>query len=163
MTGAACAEGPAPVVTFLDLPRHHRNEVLRFALVGAASTAYFVAVAILAAPLPSRSLAANAALPHPGIARSSALEATFTPPAIDVPPVRPRAIRARPLGALAALREPAGDPAPVPALAALRDPAGDPSGDPAPTPAPPRRNAVSRFFHGVFHSLQPARARANSL
>ncbi len=148
MTGAACSEGPAPVMTFLDLPRHQRNEVLRFALVGAASTAYFVAVAILAAPLPSRSLAANVVL-----------EAAFTPPAIDVLPVHPRVIRARPVVAVAALHEPPDDPGPVQALAALDDPAGDP----APTPAPPRRNALSRFFHGVFHSRQPARSRANSL
>jgi hypothetical protein len=143
MAGAACAEGPAPVVTFLDLPRHHRNEVLRFALIGAASTAYFVAVAILAAPLPSRSLAANVALPHPGITRAPAFAAPLTPPAVAIRSVRPRVARARPDVALAALRDPATDPAPV--------------------PAPPRRNALSRFFHGVFHSLQPARSRADSL
>jgi hypothetical protein len=75
MSAASCCEGPRPAATFADLPRAHRDELLNFALVAAVSSAFFVTLAILARPLPSRSLAARGVLPEPSPARAAALDA----------------------------------------------------------------------------------------
>jgi hypothetical protein len=145
MVAAACAEGPAPSVTFSDLPRERQGELARVAMVAAVSTAYFVTVGILAAPLPSRSLVGNGALPDPGGVRPIVLEARLAPTPAPVAPVRSsRVVRSRPDAVtLATLRESAGDARPA--------------------PTPPRRNPLTRFFRGVFRTLQPTRSQADSL
>ncbi len=140
MTAASCAEGPPPSVRFADLPRQDQGEVLRVALVAAASTAYFITLAILARPLASRSLQGDAALPHPGMARSPILDARLVDD--PVPPAGDRTRLARPRAGLelTSLREPVAD-----------EPASAPIAD---TP-PRRRNVFSRFFRGVLHGFQP--------
>ena len=135
LAAAACAEGPRLEVTFADLPRQHRGELVRFVAVAAASVTYFVTLAMLGAPLPSRSLAAGAALPHAGPSRAPVLEARLAQAAVEPAPLRPRSSAARPAVRLAALREPVGGP---PSLKSS-----------------PRRNPFSRFFRGVLRTVTP--------
>lgn len=131
MVAAACVEGPRPKVTFGDLPRQHQEDILRLAVVAVASTAYFITLVVLSAPLASRSLVAHATLPHPGVARSPVLEARVA----RVEPVSTprRVLRPRPDATLAVLREPASV-----SLAAR---------------STPRRNPFSRFFRGILHTV----------
>jgi hypothetical protein len=135
MTAAACAEGPRPRVTFADLPPQHQEELVRLALVAAAATAYFVTLVLLSNPLPSRSLAARAALPDPTGTRPIVLEARLERATVDVVPARPRTSRPRPAVGLADLREPV-----------VSTPA---------TSSAPRRNPFSRFLRGVLHAVAP--------
>jgi len=58
LTAAACSTGPRPAATFAELPRQHQDEVVRLGFAAAAAVAYFVTLAVLARPIPSRSLAA---------------------------------------------------------------------------------------------------------
>lgn len=74
MAAASCCEGPRPAATFADLPRAHRDEFLNFALVAAVSSAFFITLAIVIRPLPSRSLASRGVLPEPSPARASTLD-----------------------------------------------------------------------------------------
>jgi hypothetical protein len=148
LSAAACTEGPRPAVTFADLPPQHQEEMVRLVLVAAAAAACFVLV-IWSAPLASRSLAGDTAMPNADpppsaalAARAAALSAqaaaleTPRPLAVnDTAPAPPRVSRPRPAVTLAALREPTG-------------------GRPASTSAP-RRNPFSRFFRGVLRTVSP--------
>ncbi len=142
MTAASCTEGPRPSVTFSDLPRRYRGEMVRFAIVAAASSAYFVTLVILSRPLPSRSLLNDAALPGGVASRPILLDARLTD--LPAPVARVRAPRLRRPVALVALREP------PPAIDTVPDE----------VEAPRRRNVFSRFFRGVFH-VQSASTKSN--
>jgi hypothetical protein len=127
LVAAACCESPRPAVTLADLPRVHRDELIRFALVAAAASVFFITVTILLRPLPSRSLASAGALPHQ------------IPPA-GVFPVRLQ----NPSGA----RPPQTSRRRAESLPAASETV---SVEERPTAAPPRRRGgVSRFFRGVF-------------
>src|SRR5262249_22428267 len=111
LMAAACCEGPQPAGTFSDLPRKHQGEMVRFAGVAAASSAYFITLWILAQPIASRSLLTPTTLPSAPAARSALLDARLTVP-VEAPSPRPQRARATLASAtieLAALREPVGD------------------------------------------------------
>jgi hypothetical protein len=147
---ASCFEGPRPAASFADLPRKHQHEMLRFAFAGALSTACFVAAGLLARPLPSRSLAAHAALPDATNARAALLD--MRPVMSTVPPRRPLAERG--VGQPATLQRATVQ------LASLSEPLAEDSGT---VPAPPRperrRNILGRLFH-VFHNTPPVTLKA---
>jgi hypothetical protein len=137
MVAASCCEGPRPAVTFSDLPRAHRDELLRFALVAAASSAFFITVALVMRPLPSRSLTTAAALPHHVPPRGMLLEARDSAAPIPAPQrLRARVVRAR-------VVEEVADESTSPALSQL-------SGR--------RGNVFTRLLRGVFR--RPAAAGA---
>jgi hypothetical protein len=147
-------EGSWPAATFTDLPRKSQWELMRLAFAATLSTAYFVAAAVLARPLPSRSLAAHiilpeatvvpAALPDVSLDASVSLEASVVAP--SQLPMLERAMRQGPTMKLASLHKPLADDSPM-------------------VPAPPRserrRNIFSRFFRGVFHGTSAAAAGAD--
>jgi hypothetical protein len=139
MAAASCCEGPRPAATFADLPRAHREELLNFALVAAVSSAFFVTLAILMRPLPSRSLAARVDLPGSSPSRAAALDTradgTMPDPAAAAAATRSRGPRAR--YELAALQAPAASGAP--AVRRAR-----------------RGNAFSRFLRGILGRPSPA-------
>jgi hypothetical protein len=135
MVAAACSEGPRAQRPFVRLPRAYRQEMLHFALVAAASSAFFVALAMLLRPLPSRSLAAHGRLPASSSTRAAALEARLAL-ATDAPP--PPRLRRRPA--------PQRSEVAVAAMAA----------DPIPAASPVRRrNVFSRFFRGMLARTAP--------
>jgi hypothetical protein len=140
MVAAACSQGPRPEPVFATLPRAYRADMLRLALVAAASSAFFVTLAILLRPLPSRSLAAHAMLPDPSASRAAALDARMVF-ATDVP-APPRLRRQRTAHAryeLAAI--PAVEDADAPGSLSAR---------------PPRRgNVLTRFFRGILGRPAP--------
>jgi hypothetical protein len=110
MVAASCQQGPTPAATFGDLPRAYRDDLLRFALVAAASSAFFITLAIVMRPLPSRSMAGEVSLPEPLPPRSNRMDARLqsNPPGPQVVrALRPRA--ARPRYELATFEEPAVD------------------------------------------------------
>ena len=137
MTAVACAEGPRPTVTFTDLPRQHRGEMLRFALVAAVSTAFFVTVGVLAQPLSSRSLAAAAALPDSSLSRAALLE---TRVAAEPPLFTPER-----------LRRPAPRPGTGVRTVTVEEPR--PSQTLQSRDRSRRRNVFSRFFHGMLRTV----------
>jgi len=156
LTAAACstAPRPQPAATFGELPQQHQDEVVRLGFAAAAAVAYFVTLAVLARPIPSRSLAAHTMLPN-GLPQRSALLATRTVPARVAPsPLTPVISDVRPAVQLPAAREQVANAA-APVDSATRDD--------RPTPAV-RRNPVSRFFRGIWRGVQaPARKAADSL
>src|SRR5262249_12195056 len=107
----------------------HQGEMVRFAGVAAASSAYFITLWILAQPIASRSLLTPTTLPSAPAARSALLDARLTVP-VEAPSPRPQRARATLASAtieLAALREPVGDAvrrAAVPAAPGTRRRAG---------------------------------------
>src|SRR5262245_9989311 len=133
LVAAAYRQEPQARVTFSDLPRQHQRELVRFAIVAAASTASFIALWALSQPIRSRNLRSDATLPHATTARSPLLEARLTPPieARSTTPLRPPVVRPRAAIQLAAFREPDTE-----------------SNRRVGSAAPPerRRNAFSRFF-----------------
>ncbi len=134
IVAASCCEGPAPHATFADLPREHQREMMRFAVTAAASTAFFIAVAIIARPLPSRSMAAGATLP------------TLTAPRDLLPrhpPLReppPRELRASVRYQLASVHSTRSRLERRVVIAERQE---------------QRRNLFSRFFRSVIRSFQP--------
>jgi len=134
LTAACCAEVRRPRVTFADLPQHHKGELARLAGAGAASMAGFVALVLLAAPLPSRDLLGRAPLVRIGTARSPVLDTYFTRPRVDSP-----------LG-------PSPSPAARPRDVAMSTGARERTDEPA-TQAPRRRNVFSRLFRGVVRTV----------
>jgi hypothetical protein len=143
LVAAACREGPQPRATFADLPQQHKREFVRFAIVAAASTASFIALWALSQPIRGRNLRSDATLPHGAAARSPLLEARLAAP-IEVPspaPLRPRATRPRATVQLASLREPVVGGA---------------------APQERRRNVFSRFFRGVWRTIQPSSGKATA-
>ena len=140
LTAAACSTGPRPAATFSELPQQHQDEVVRLGFAAAAAITYFVTLAILARPIPSRSLAANAILPNGALQRSALLEGPPAAVTLSLPSRTAALPDARPAVELPAAREPD-----------------------RPTPAV-RRNPVSRFFRGIWRGVQaPARKAADSL
>src|SRR5262249_4505885 len=142
LMAAACCEGPQPAATFADLPRKHQGEMVRFAGVAAASSAYFITLWILAQPIASRSLLTPTTLPSAPAARSALLDARLTVPAGAPPPGRQGARALWPAA-------PSGPGA-----------FGAPGGAAVPRAAVPggperRRTAFSRFSRGVGRSIQP--------
>jgi len=149
LSAAACCEGPRPSATFSDLPRKHQDEILRAAVVATAAAAYFITLGILARPIPSRSLRAHAALPAATAPQPVSNQAW----AIHV--------------ADAASRRPTSQPAqtmrpPEMALAVVPEPVRESDGHSAGSPRVERsRNIFSRFFRGVWRSVQPTTVRAD--
>jgi len=137
MAAAACSEGPRRQVTFTDLPEHHQSEIVRLAIVAAATTAYFVGAITLGPPLSSRSLTASAALPRPAQPRRVAIDARTIDAPLVPAPTKKRIARPRTAVEVVALTDPRPDPAAAPA-------------------APPRRSVFSRFFHGLLRTIGPA-------
>ena len=137
MVAAACSEGPRAKTTGARLPRAYRQDMLHFALVAAASSAFFVALAILLRPVPSRSLAARVVLPAPPSGRVAARDARLAP-AADAP--QPSRVRRRTVA-------PAGYQTGAADMAADRS-----------TPEQParRRNVLSRFFRGMLGRPSPS-------
>ena len=127
MVAAPCSEGPRPEATFATLPPAYRQELLRFALVAAASSAFFVTLALLLRPLPSRNLAAHAVLPVSPSPRAAAFNArmSVTTDAALRPSLRRRAPHTR------------YEPATVEVIASA---------------APPTRrsNVLTRMFRGIL-------------
>lgn len=140
MAAASCCEGPRPAATFADLPRAHRDELLNFALVAAVSSAFFVTMAILMRPLPSRSLAARVDLPESSPSRAVALDTSRdgTPPE-PTAVAAPRSRAARPRYQLTAFQSPAASGAPA-------------------TRRPRRGSVFSRFLRGILGRPSPAPA-----
>lgn len=143
---ASYCEGPRPVATFADLPRKQQHEMLRFVFAAALSTTYFIALALLARPLHSRSLVGHTALPDATIERAAMLDmrpvASFDPPRRSL---RDHGVKRRATLQLASLSEPLVDDRPT----------VDDSPTVSDSPRPERRrNIFSRFFR-VFHSSSP--------
>ena len=67
--------------TWLDLPAHQRTDIVRLGFLSAIAFGYALAMAILAQPIPSRSLHAHVALPHAAAPRSALMEALVIDPA----------------------------------------------------------------------------------
>jgi hypothetical protein len=140
---AACCEGPRPGARFGDLPRPHKQELLRLAAAALMSIAFFILVAISSRVLASRSLAARVALPQAVAARAASLqmEVNVRPASLTDPDDRPSSrppvvhIYHRPFA-----RQVMAIDAPLPAPLAQTDP-----------PARPR-NPVSRLVHAVVHA-----------
>ena len=63
LNAAACFSGPQPPATFADLPKQHQDDMLRLGFVAVMAVAYFVTLAIMTQPIPSRSLVAPSTLP----------------------------------------------------------------------------------------------------
>jgi hypothetical protein len=150
MLAASYCEGPRPAVGFGDLPRQHQSAMLRLGLVAAASTAYFIALGVLAQPIPSRSLPLDAALPAALAARPALLDARLEMPVVT-PSTRPswrhRTVRQHDTLEVVALQVPTGD-------------ADRQTNDPRPER---RRNIFSRIFRGVWRSAQAPAARVAPL
>jgi len=141
IVAASCCEGPRPGVTFAEMPREHRREMLAGAFAAALSTAYFVTLGILLVrPIPSRSLAAPVPMPNPAPA--------------DVVSVEPNPI--------IALATPRRERLPRP-LAAVRLTSVDalPVVDVHPASIAPeaerRPGLLGRIVHGVRRVVQPPR------
>jgi hypothetical protein len=136
LVAAACCE-ERPAATFADLPRHHQDELVRVGFIAAASVAYFITLAILTLPIPSRNLATAVTLPAATAPRSTLLEALLLEAAsarvVPAPAARPRA---------------------TVALAAEGDSIANPAPPAAAAPRPERRNPVSRFFRGVWRGVR---------
>jgi hypothetical protein len=137
MAAAACTEGPRPEVTFADLPQQHQSEVVRLALVAAATVAYFVTAVTLAPPLSSRSLAAPAPLPVPARSRPVAPEGRTIDSSPAPRPLRKPTVQSRD-GAQAVDSRDAPPDASAARLTASR------------------RNIFSRFFRGLLRGVAPA-------
>lgn len=149
IVAASCCEGPRLCVTFADMPREHRRQMLALVFAAALSTAYFVTLGVLMQPIPSRSLAAHVALPHGTISNAALLKAS---PAVllDAPPRR--ATRQRTVRPLAAVQ-----------LASASEPVAD-GGRTTTRVAPERerrRNLLSRFFGGMLRGVQSVGAKGD--
>ena len=147
LVAAACRQEPQRRATFADLPRQHQRELVRFAIVAAASTASFIVLWALSQPIRGRNLRSDATLPAAASGRSPLLDARLATPieARATTPLRPRASRPRAGIQLAAYRE-------------LDTDANQRVGGSAP---PERRgNVFSRFFRGVWRSLTPSSGKA---
>lgn len=142
MAAASCCEGSRAATTFTDLPRPQQREMMRLALVATVSTAYFITLAVLARPLPSRNLVSRAELPDPATPRTILLAAEAVTPAATLAPrpMRTRATRPRAEVVLAAYEGPIAGNDPRPA---------------APLRQQRRGNVFSRFLRTVFR-VQPA-------
>ena len=144
LVAAACCE-ERPAATFADLPRHHQDDLVRVGFIAAMSIAYFITLAILARPIPSRNLATPVALLAATAPRSTLLERRSVEAAaarvVPAPAARPRA---------------------TVALAAEGDPIASPARRAADAPRPERRNPVSRFFRGVWRGVR-APGKSDSL
>jgi len=153
IVAASCCEGPRPTATFADMPRKHKSELLRFAFVAALSATFFATLAILARPIPSRSFAANVALPNPVLPRPELRQATLVA-SIDAPsprPLRTHSLRTRPSHARAGFQ-----------VASLREaPADDVKAGYIPVTQERRSNVFSRFFRTVFRGTPSAVARTD--
>jgi hypothetical protein len=142
MAAASCSEGARAATTFTDLPRQQQREMMRLALVATVSTAYFITLAVLARPLPSRNLVSTAELPDPAAPRTVLLEADSAPVVtLTRRPVRTRTSRPRASVVLAAYEEPI---------------AGNEARPAAPLRAQRRGNVFSRFLRTVFRGQPPA-------
>jgi hypothetical protein len=143
LTAAACCTEQQTTATFADLPRHHQDEMVRLGFVAVTSIVYFVTLAVLTQPIPSRSLVRHSTLPI-------------------APPVRPALLDAR-LDAIGAppLRSPR--PRAAAELVDARGPVREADRPSAAPPRPERRgNIIGRFFRGIFRP-PPASAKAESL
>jgi hypothetical protein len=150
IAAARCHAGPRIEATFADLPDAHQDEMVRFGLLAAASSAFFIALGMMLTPLPSRSLTSFAALPHPVPMRAPLLETRLasTTETIPAAPARPRSVRLRPSFELAALQAPI----------ATRPTA-------APAREERRRNVFSRFFRSLVrrnNNPQPVSIKADA-
>jgi hypothetical protein len=144
LVSASGGERPRSAATFADLPAAHRDELIKFALVAAGWSAFLITLALLARPLPSRSLSPAAALPHGTTPPGDALVAARVQPAVDLRPSQ--SLRRRSVDAPRASYQ---------AVSVEED-------DAVPAPAQRRGHAVTRFFRTVFRwTAQPPTAKAD--
>lgn len=144
MAAAACAEMPRAAVRFADLPVRQQRDLVRAGLAAGATSAWLVALGIVASPLPSRSFAAHAVLPGAAATRPPVvLEARAA--AVMPETMAPLRLLPRPRPQLALAQASWSEP-----LAAATGASVDP-------PQPPRRrNVFSRFFRGVLRGVHAA-------
>src|SRR5437764_875341 len=149
MAAVACAQAPRRAVTFADLPPQYRRDLLRISLASSVTSAIFVALAILAHPLPSRSFVSASAAPNAVVAPAPLRSAV---PSLAAAVALPRPSRAAAMRPRAAIQ--------VAALREVQAAAPPPSAEP---PRPDRRrNVFSRFFRGVLRGFQPAVVKADT-
>jgi hypothetical protein len=134
------------------LPLQHQDEIVRFAFVAAATIAYGIILGILLRPIGSRSLVTHAALPAAAPPRPSLLEARAIPPV--APPLSPRSPRGR--------TGPARSDAQFVAVQAMTMDPNRRTAVPAPR-SERRSNIFSRFFRGVWRSVQSPAVKTESL
>ena len=130
MAAARCCEGPPQNTRFTDLPRAHQLDLLHLGAVAAGSCVFFVALFVLARPLPSRSLAMHVRLPEPPPLRVVSI--ALPPPVVNLPRPMRREPRIRSGYQLVSV-QPAVEEAP---------------------PTGRRRNIFSRFFRTIARSVQ---------
>lgn len=133
LVAAACYE-ERPAATSADLPQQLQDARLRVGFITGASVAYFITLAILARPIPSRDIVTSATLLAATSPRSALLERRAFD-AIDAASPRER-----------------------PAPAAIADPVRRAVN----APPPERRNPVSRFFRGVWRGVRAQPRKSDS-
>jgi hypothetical protein len=138
LVAAACCE-ERPAATFADLSPQLQDARVRVVFITGASLAYFITLAILARPIPSRAFVTTATLLAATSSRSPLLERRSFD-AID-----------------------AASPRELPAPAAVRDPIADAARRAVSAPRPERRNGVSRFFRGVWRGVRAQPRKSDSL
>jgi hypothetical protein len=132
---AACTTASPQPARFGDLPREQRKDIVRLGFLSAIAFAYTLAMAILAQPIPSRSLHPHSALPHGAVPRSPLMEALLVPP----PVTQEKTVAAR----RPAHAEPVLRPVAVP----------DPEATNPQARMPRKGNAFSRFFKGIWRTV----------
>ena len=140
MSAARCHDVSRTEPGFSALPPRYQRDVLCMGLMALGTIAFAAGAVLLAKPLPSRTLASAAPLPHGAAGRGRLVETSSfraAPPPIALGPRRQIRASGTSLD-----------------LASVGPAAVD--------PAPRRRSIFSRFFRGVWRSVQPVGVKADA-